>query len=298
MSEAPTLLSTDFPTLKIAGRGKVRDSYDLGNYLLMVTTDRISAFDVVLPNAIPFKGAVLTQLSAFWFGHTQHLIPNHLVTADINDFPADLHPYLEQLEMRAMIVRKAQRVDIECVVRGYLAGSAWAEYKEFGTVCGEAMPTGLVESQALPAPIFTPATKEDAGHDRNIGCAELEDIVGVDLANKLSTASLALYQYASDIVLAKGIIIADTKFEFGFINGELSLIDEILTPDSSRFWAKETYRQGEAQPSFDKQFVRDWLQDAKWNKEPPAPTLPEDIVRKTSEKYLEAYRRITGVALI
>jgi phosphoribosylaminoimidazole-succinocarboxamide synthase len=297
MSQAQTLLSTDFPSLRLFGRGKVRDSYDLGDSLLMVTTDRISAFDVVLPNAIPCKGAVLTQLSAFWFDRTRHLLPNHLITADIGKFPPELRPYANQLEKRAMVVRKAERVDVECVVRGYMAGSAWAEYHEFGTVCGEKLPKGLVESQPLPDPMFTPATKEDSGHDRNIACSELRDIVGADLADMLANASLALYRYADSLAREKGIIIADTKFEFGYIDGQLSLIDEVLTPDSSRFWDIQTYRPGEAQPSFDKQYVRDWLLEAKWNKEPPAPTLPEEVVVKTSEKYLEAYRRLTGSSL-
>jgi phosphoribosylaminoimidazole-succinocarboxamide synthase len=297
MSQAQTLLSTDLPSLRLFGRGKVRDSYDLGDSLLMVTTDRISAFDVVLPNAIPCKGAVLTQLSAFWFDRTRHLLPNHLITADVGKFPPELRPYANQLEKRAMVVRKAERVDVECVVRGYMAGSAWAEYHEFGTVCGEKLPKGLVESQPLPDPMFTPATKEDSGHDRNIACSELQDIVGADLANMLAKASLALYRYADSLAREKGIIIADTKFEFGYIDGQLSLIDEVLTPDSSRFWDIQTYQPGEAQPSFDKQYVRDWLLEAKWNKEPPAPTLPEEVVVKTSEKYLEAYRRLTGSSL-
>jgi phosphoribosylaminoimidazole-succinocarboxamide synthase len=298
MSRVSGLLNTDIPELRLYGRGKVRDAYDLGETLLMVTTDRISAFDVVLPNAIPHKGAVLTQLSAFWFERTKHLVANHLISANLNDFPPSLQPYADQLDQRSMVVRKATRVDIECVVRGYMAGSAWAEYREFGTVCGETMPKGLVESQRLPEPMFTPATKEDSGHDRNIACSELREIVGVDLANQLEAASLSLYKFADTIARDKGIIIADTKFEFGFIDGALSLIDEVLTPDSSRFWGMDTYREGESQPSFDKQYVRDWLMAIQWDKEPPAPTLPDDVVMKTSEKYLEAYRRITGKSLV
>ncbi|MCL4368635.1 MAG: phosphoribosylaminoimidazolesuccinocarboxamide synthase [Actinobacteria bacterium] len=298
MSQVTLILNTDLPGLPIFGRGKVRDTYDLGDSLLMVTTDRISAFDVVLPNAIPHKGAVLTQLSAFWFDRTKHIIPNHLISASLADFPDRLQPHANQLDARAMLVRKARRVDVECVVRGYMAGSAWAEYCRMGTVCGERLPAGIRESANLPAPIFTPATKEASGHDINISQDQLKDIVGRELADKLASTSLALYRFADQLARERGIIIADTKFEFGFIDGELSLIDEVLTPDSSRFWSMETYRVGEAQPSFDKQYVRDWLVSVGWNKEPPAPLLPDDVVAKTSEKYLEAYRRITGRSLV
>ncbi|MCL4533999.1 MAG: phosphoribosylaminoimidazolesuccinocarboxamide synthase [Bacteroidetes bacterium] len=291
------MLNTDLPGLPLFGRGKVRDTYDLGDSLLMVTTDRISAFDVVLPNAIPYKGAVLTHLSAFWFERTKHIVSNHLLSADLARFPKELQAYGDQLDARAMLVRKAKRVDIECVVRGYMAGSAWTEYARHGTVCGERLPAGISESAMLPAPLFTPATKEASGHDINISLAQLKDLVGAELAHKLADTSLALYSFADRLARQQGIIIADTKFEFGFIDGELSLIDEVLTPDSSRFWGMETYRVGEAQPSFDKQFVRDWLLSVGWNKEPPAPRLPDEVVKKTSEKYLEAYRRITGRSL-
>ncbi len=298
MSQETPLLQTDLPGLKAFGRGKVRDAYDLGDSLLMVTTDRISAFDVVLPNGIPYKGAVLTQLSAFWFEKTKHIIPNHLITADVDKFPAALQPYRDQLAGRAMLVRKAKRVDVECVVRGYMAGSAWVEYCRQGTVCSDPMPSGLRESERLPHPIFTPATKEDSGHDINISTSQLRDLIGKELASELERASLAIYRFADDLAREKGIIIADTKFEFGYIGGKLSLIDEVLTPDSSRFWDMDAYKVGESQPSFDKQFVRDWLLSIGWNKEPPAPELPDDVVARTSEKYLEAYRRITGKSLV
>ncbi len=298
MSQVTTLLSSDLPGLPIFGRGKVRDTYDLGDRLLMVTTDRISAFDVVLPNAIPYKGAVLTQLSAFWFEQTKHIVSNHLITANLADFPPELQRYADQLDRRSMLVKKAQRIDVECVVRGYMAGSAWAEYCKDGTVCGELLPACLAESAMFPSPIFTPATKEDSGHDINISQAELANRIGKELADKLASTSIAIYSFADELARQRGIIIADTKFEFGFIDGELTLIDEILTPDSSRFWDLDTYRVGQAQPSFDKQYVRDWLVAAGWNKEPPAPMLPDEVVAGTSQKYLEAYRRITGQSLI
>lgn len=275
----------------------MRDVYDLGPQLLIVATDRLSAFDVVLPNGIPAKGAVLTQLSAFWFSQTAHLLPNHLITADPAQFPAELRAIAEELEGRAMLVKKADRIDVECVVRGYLSGSAWAEYVQAGTVCGHRLPAGLRESERLSQPIFTPATKADTGHDENISRETLASLIGESLARQLEEKSLAVYRYAESVARAKGIIIADTKMEFGFANGQLILIDELLTPDSSRFWAADDYQVGRSQPSFDKQFVRDWLTAAGWNKEPPAPTLPEDIVARTSEKYLEAYNRITGRGL-
>jgi len=293
----PPLLDTRFLPLEPYSRGKVRDVYLLGKNLLIVTTDRISAFDVVLPNGIPDKGVILTKLSEFWFRHTEQIVPNHLVSTDPSDLPNFLYGYTHLIENRFMLVRKAQRIDIECVVRGYLAGSAWEEYKQSGTVAGQRLPNGLRESERLPEPIFTPSTKSENGHDKNISVFELTSLVGEDLARQLESHSLALYRAAETQAANRGIIIADTKFEFGFIDGVLCVIDEMLTPDSSRFWDAQCYKVGESQPSYDKQFVRDWLQQSGWNKEPPAPTLPDEVVQKTAEKYLEAYRRITGEEL-
>ena len=291
MTNAP-LLETNLPGLRLFSRGKVRDMYELGDELLIVTTDRISAFDVVLPNGVPGKGSVLTMLSAFWFQQTRDIVPNHLITADFEGFPSSLLAFREQLAGRSMLVRKAKRVDVECVVRGYLAGSAWAEYRERGTVCGEGLPAGLRESERLPKPIFTPSTKADSGHDENISRARLRDLVGSELAGELERKSLAIYHHAHELARERGIVVADTKMEFGFIDGRLCLIDELLTPDSSRFWDGASYRVGVSQPSFDKQFVRDWLERTGWDKKPPAPTLPEDVVEKTAFKYQEAYRRL------
>lgn len=288
------LLQTELPGLKHHSRGKVRDVYDLGSELLIVTTDRISAFDVILPNGVPDKGAVLTQLSAYWFQQTRHIVDNHLITAVVGEFPKSLQVFAEHLHNRAMLVRKARRIDVECVVRGYLAGSAWAEYRKSGTICGEVVPGGLRESERLPEPIFTPSTKADTGHDENISIKQLANMVGADLARQLQEKSLAIYQYADGLARQQGIVIADTKLEFGFIDDKLIVIDEMLTPDSSRFWDEATYEVGVSQPSFDKQFVRDWLESSGWDKNPPAPRLPDDVVEKTREKYLEAYRRITG----
>jgi len=293
MSGEP-LLQSDLPGIPLLFRGKVRDIYDLGDRLLLVATDRISAFDVVLPTGIPGKGALLTQLSAFWFEATRGLVPNHLVTARVEEFPEPLPRLAEQLRSRAMLVRRAQRIDVECVVRGYLAGSAWAEYRKSGTVAGLHLPAGLRESERLPEPVFTPATKASSGHDQNISVAELRDQVGADLARKLEECSLALYRFAHERALARGIILADTKFEFGWLGGEVILIDEALTPDSSRFWSAADYRVGQSQPSFDKQYVRDWLEASGWNKEPPAPALPPEVVQRTAEKYREAYERLTS----
>lgn len=292
------LLQTNLPGLKYHSQGKVRDIYDLGDELLFVATDRISAFDVVLPNGVPDKGAVLTQISAFWFDRTRHILPNHLKTATVADFPEILRPFEDQLRGRAMLVKKAERVDVECVVRGYLAGSAWSEYRKHGTVCGDRLPNGLRESEKLPEPIFTPSTKAASGHDENISIKQLIDMVGSDLARRLEEKSLEIYRYADDLARQRGIIIADTKMEFGVIDGELVLIDELLTPDSSRFWDAATYRIGQSQPSFDKQFVRDWLERSGWSKEPPAPNMPDDVVQSTRAKYLEAYRRIVGRSLL
>jgi len=287
------LLELCLPDLPLYSRGKVRDIYDLGDRLLFVATDRISAFDVVLPTGIPQKGRVLTQLSAFWFERTRHLVPNHLITADFAQFPPELQRFPE-LAGRAMLVRKAQRIDVECVVRGYLAGSAWAEYRRSGTVHGRPLPPGMQEAQELDHPIFTPTTKAAAGHDQPLTEEELVRLVGPALAARLEEASIAVYQFAREHAARRGIIIADTKLEFGFIDGELALIDELLTPDSSRFWDAATYRVGGSPQSYDKQYVRDYLMAIGWNREPPAPELPPEVVARTTEKYLEALRRLTS----
>jgi phosphoribosylaminoimidazole-succinocarboxamide synthase len=281
--------------LKPSAQGKVRDIYDLGKALLIVATDRLSAFDVVLPDPIPYKGEVLTKLSLFWFELLADVVPNHLLTAETCDLPESLEQYEEALRGRFMIVKKAEVFPVECIVRGYLAGSGWKEYREHGTVCGQTLPEGLMESSPLPEPIFTPSTKAAVGdHDENITFERMEEIVGAENAARLRDASLALYSAARDHAAGRGIIIADTKFEFGVVDGEVTLIDEVLTPDSSRFWPAEEYRPGGAQPSFDKQFVRDWLEASGWDKQPPAPALPEDVITMTAEKYIEAYEAITG----
>jgi phosphoribosylaminoimidazole-succinocarboxamide synthase len=288
---------TSLDDLQLYRRGKVRDTYDLGDSLLMVATDRISAFDVVLPSAIPLKGAILTQLSRFWFDRTRNIVPNHLITTSIRDFPTQLDAHKEQLCGRSMIVRKAERIDIECVVRGFLAGSAWSEYTKHGTVCGEPMREGLVQAERLPEPIFTPAIKNDDGHDENISTSKLAEIVGPDLARNLESASRELYHAATDVGQRRGIIVADSKFEFGLVDGELIVIDELITPDSSRFWDASTYEPGHDQPSFDKQFVRDWLLDVGWDRQPPGPELPADVIAGTARRYHEAFKRLTGSTL-
>ncbi|HEY8477817.1 MAG TPA: phosphoribosylaminoimidazolesuccinocarboxamide synthase, partial [Chloroflexota bacterium] len=270
----------------------VRDIYDLGDHLLLVASDRISAFDVVLDQPIPGKGLVLTALSEFWFETTRHIVPNHLVATDLDALPAALRPFHDRLYGRSMLVRKARRIDIECVVRGYLAGSAWSEYRKTGRVAGEPMPAGLRESDHLPEPIFTPATKAASGHDENITVAEMRRLVGDALTDQLREISLALYRFAEAYARERGIIIADTKFEFGLLDGQIILIDEVLTPDSSRFWPVSEYEPGRSQPSFDKQYVRDYLSSTGWNHEPPPPPLPIEVVQRTSEKYREAYRRL------
>ncbi len=287
------LLETNLP-LKLYSRGKVRDIYILDDTLLVIATDRISAFDCVLPNGIPHKGRVLNQLSAYWFDYTKDIIENHMLSIDLEDFPPELKEYSGELEGRSMLVKKTERIDIECVVRGYLAGSGWREYQESGLVCGVELPSGLVESDKLPEPIFTPAMKSSTGHDENISQDHMAEIIGGSLAGKLKQISLRIYEKASLLAEEKGIIIADTKFEYGLLGGEVILIDEVLTPDSSRFWPVDGYERGRSQKSFDKQFVRDYLDGLGWDKKPPAPELPEDVVKKTSEKYLEAYRRLTG----
>jgi phosphoribosylaminoimidazole-succinocarboxamide synthase len=286
---------TDFPALKLRGRGKVRDIYELGDRLLIVATDRLSAFDVVLPTPIPDKGRVLTQLSLFWFDKLADVVPNHILSA--KHFDGELAPYAAALEGRAMLVRKTEPVPIECVVRGYISGSGWKDYQKSGAICGIPLPAGLHESDKLPQPIFTPSTKATTGHDENISFEETVSRVGKPLAERLRDTTLEIYKRAAEHAAARGIIIADTKFEFGLIGNELIWIDEALTPDSSRFWPASQYVPGKAQPSFDKQYVRDYLERIGWNKQPPAPALPPDVVEGTREKYREAYQRITGHAL-
>ncbi len=276
-------------------RGKVRDVYDLGDTLLMVASDRISAFDYVLPTPVPDKGKLLTQISAWWFKQMEDVVPHHLISADVSEFPANLQAYRDQLEGRTMLVKKTNKMMIECVVRGYLAGSGWKEYKQNGKVCGVQLPEGLRESDRLPEPIFTPATKEEHGkHDENIPFERMAEIVGKPLAETLRDRSLALYIKASRIAESKNLILCDTKFEFGLLDGKVTLIDEILTPDSSRFWDKSIYKPGQSQDSFDKQFVRDYLESIKWNKQPPVPDLPANVIQKTREKYVEAYEHLAG----
>ena len=296
--KANVVLRTDFKTLILKGRGKVRDIYDLGDQLLIVATDRISAFDVVMPNPIPDKGKILTQLSKFWFDHTREILPNHIVSTRLKDFPLECQPYEEMLRGRSMLVVKTEVLPIECVVRGYLSGSAWEEYKTTGEVCGIPLPKGLLESSKLEEPIFTPATKAEIGqHDENITFEEVEKTVGEDLAGRLKSLSLAIYKRARDFADQRGILIADTKMEFGIQEGKLLLIDELLTPDSSRFWPKDEYQPGGPQKSFDKQFLRDYLLSIHWNKTPPAPELPEEVIQKTWQKYLEAFVRLVGKSL-
>ena len=288
------ILETALP-VPLFARGKVRDMYDLGDRLLIVTTDRISAFDVVLPMGIPEKGRVLNQLSAFWFQRMGHLIPNHLITTDVADYPVALQADGEMLAGRSMLVKKAKRIDAECVVRGYLAGTGWRDYVRTGEVCGHKLPPGMVESQEFSEPIFTPATKAETGHDENISRAELASRIGMVLAAQVEAASLAIYNFGRAEARKAGLIVADTKFEFGLCKGELILIDEAFTPDSSRYWDTDIYEPGHPQPSYDKEFVREWLRQSGWNMEPPAPRLPDDIIQKTSAKYQEALRRITAI---
>jgi phosphoribosylaminoimidazole-succinocarboxamide synthase len=293
----PALDATELP-LKLFARGKVRDTYELDDdRLLMVATDRISAFDHVLPNGIPDRGKVLTQLSVFWFSQTDTFQPNHLISGMIPDLPTVLKNFREELAGRFMIVRKAKRIDFECVVRGYLAGSAWKEYEESQTLAGEKMPPGLRQSEKLAAPIFSPATKAETGHDENITFDQMKKDLGDDLANKLRDASLELYKYASEFSARRGLILADTKFEFGLVGDDLTLIDEVLTPDSSRYWDAATYQVGTSPDSYDKQFVRDWLGRSGWDKESDPPRLPEEVVAQTRLRYLTAYQRVVGKEL-
>jgi phosphoribosylaminoimidazole-succinocarboxamide synthase len=286
---------TDFAGLRLRARGKVRDIYEVGDQLLIVATDRLSAFDVVLPTPIPDKGRVLTQLSLFWFDKLASIVPNHVISA--SNFDGPLAAYADALNGRAMLVRRTEPVPIECVVRGYLSGSGWKDYEKTGAVCGIGLPAGLRESDRLPAPIFTPSTKATTGHDENISFDETVARIGRPLAEKLRDTSLAIYDSAAEFASARGIIIADTKFEFGLIGNELIWIDEALTPDSSRFWPGNQYMPGKPQPSFDKQYVRDYLEKIGWNKQPPAPELPSDVVAATRDKYREAYQRVTGHGL-
>jgi phosphoribosylaminoimidazole-succinocarboxamide synthase len=291
----PPLLETSLDGLTLVRRGKVRDLYACDDGLIMVATDRISAFDYVLGSGIPDKGRVLTQLSAFWFGRTPHIVGNHLISTDPAAYPASARRHAPLLDGRSMFVRKTTPLPIECVARGYLSGSGWKDYKASGELCGVRLPAGLIESDRLPEPLFTPATKAESGHDLNISEAEAASLVGRDLLDRLKPLTMALYQFGVDHAEARGIILADTKFEFGLTDtGDLLLIDEVMTPDSSRYWPRDSYRPGGAQPSFDKQFVRDYLESIKWNKQPPVPSLPDDVVGRTRAKYLEAYSRLTG----
>lgn len=290
----PTIERTELSGLPIFSRGKVRDMIDLGDALLMVASDRVSAFDVVMPQPIPGKGVVLTAFCEFWFGVTRDIVPNHLLSAGLDEFPPEARRFREELDGRALLVRKAKRVDIECVVRGYLAGSAWAEYRKAGTMAGEPLPPGLRESQRLPEPIFTPATKAETGHDENITLDQMRAMVGGKLADRMAEISLNLYAFAEAHARARGIFLADTKFEFGLLGDEIILIDEALTPDSSRFWPADGYEPGRPQPSYDKQYLRDYLESTDWNKEPPAPDLPAEVIRVTAEKYREAYLRVVA----
>lgn len=294
----PVVLETQLKSFPLVGRGKVRDIYDLNKHLLLVASDRISAFDVVFSDPIPGKGRVLTGLAVYWFEQTARILPNHLLTSDIEKVPGLTGEERSVLKGRSMLVKKGQVVPVECVVRGYLAGSGWKEYQTSGSVTGIKLPAGLVESSKLPEPIFTPTTKETAGHDLPITFSQLADKVGKDLAAQLRDYSINLYSQAAKRAEDNGIIIADTKFEFAWIDGVLTVVDEIFTPDSSRFWPMSEYVPGKSQPSFDKQYVRDYLETLNWNKQPPPPKLPADVIKKTSEKYLEAYRRITGKTLI
>jgi phosphoribosylaminoimidazole-succinocarboxamide synthase len=291
------ILSLDLPGIKKVRSGKVREVFDLGDRFLLVASDRISAFDVIMPNGIPHKGAVLTQISHFWFEKFSSLVPNHLLAKANDPLPANLQPFADKLAKRSMIVKKAKPLAIECIVRGYLSGSGLKEYKKSQTVCGIKLPAGLADSSELPEPIFTPSTKAEQGHDENINFEQACKIVGTELATQARDLSLMIYKAGRDFARERGIIIADTKFEFGLFDGKLILIDEVLTPDSSRFWPADQYAPGQGQPSFDKQFVRDYLETLAWDKTPPGPKLPEDVVAKTSAKYLEAYENLTGEKL-
>ena len=289
------LLDTHLDGLSLIRRGKVRDVYAAGDALILVATDRISAFDYVLGSGIPDKGRVLNQLSAFWFDRTRDIVPNHLISTGVDEYPVTARAFRRQLEGRSMLCRRTTPLPVECVARGYISGSGWKDYKATGEVCGIPLPKGLRESDRLPEPLFTPATKAESGHDENISEAAAAQVVGAELLSRLKELTLELYAHGVAHAESKGIILADTKFEFGLTDaGELLLIDEVMTPDSSRYWPKDTYNPGGPQPSFDKQYVRDWLESIKWNKQPPVPSLPDDVIRNTRAKYLDAYRRLTG----
>jgi len=291
----PVIMETVFPDLSLKDRGKVRDIYEIDDYLLLVATDRLSAFDVVMPDPIPYKGVVLTQISLWWLEITSDIIDNHLITTDVDTYPTACRPYKEELRGRSMLVKKVQPLLVECVVRGFLAGSGWEDYKKSGKVCGIQLPPNLEKAAELPEPLFTPSTKAERGeHDENISFSQAENVLGKDAATYVKEKSLVLYSRGRDTAREKGIIIADTKFEFGEEGVRIILIDEIMTPDSSRFWPMDTYKPGKSPASFDKQYVRDYLLSLKWDKKPPAPNLPEEIIKNTSLKYLEAYRRLTG----
>ena len=294
MSEPNIILETNLPGIKLLSRGKVRDIYEVGDELLIVATDRISAFDYILPTGIPRKGEVLTQLSLFWFDFLKDVVPTHIITADVETYPEPLPQFRDQLARRSMLVTRCEMLPVECVARGYLAGSGWKDYQKTGAVCGVKLPPGLQESSRLPEPIFTPATKATSGHDINISFDEAAEMIGRDVAEKVRDLTLDIYSRAAEYARERGIIIADTKFEFGFVDGELVLADEVLTPDSSRFWPADEYEPGRPQRSFDKQYVRDYLESIHWDKKPPAPALPPEVARNTSEKYLDAYRRLSG----
>lgn len=297
MSSETVLLKSRLEGVRHFASGKVRDVFSLGDRLLIVASDRISAFDCILPNGIPGKGRVLTQMSVFWFEMLRDLVPTHFLTADVDEYPDELEAFREQLAGRSMLVRRAEMFPIECVARGYLSGSGWKEYREHGTICGIPLPPGLRESDRLPEPIFTPATKAQSGHDENVSLEVAAGVVGGETAERLRDLTLAIYRRASEYAATRGIILADTKFEFGMVGDELVLGDEVLTPDSSRFWPRDEYAPGGAQKSYDKQFVRDYLETLDWNKRPPAPPLPEEVILKTSAKYREAYETLTGKVL-
>ncbi len=293
------ILQTNFSGLNLIKRGKVRDVYDVGEYYLIVSTDRLSAFDVIMDQGIPYKGMILTKISEFWFRFTENIIPNHLVSTDVNEYPAICKPYAAELESRSMLVKKAEVVPIECIVRGYISGSGWSDYQKNGTISGIKLPEGMQESQKFETPLFTPSTKAEIGlHDENISLKEAETITDTETLMTMNNASLAVYNAAAEYALKRGIIIADTKMEFGIFKNEVILVDEVLTPDSSRFWPLESYKVGQSQNSYDKQYVRDYLLSINFNKQPPPPKLPDDVIKKTSEKYLDIYEKLTGEKLI
>jgi phosphoribosylaminoimidazole-succinocarboxamide synthase len=292
-----SIFETQLPGVELVARGKVRDIYAAGDHLVIVATDRLSAFDYVLPTPIRDKGKVLTALTIFWLDQLRDIVPNHLVSANVADYPPEFQAYRDQLEGRSMLVNRAKMIDVECVARGYVSGSGWKDYRRDGRICGIQLPAGLQESEQLPEPIFTPASKAQSGHDENITFEAVAERIGEPLALRLRELTLAIYQRAARYAATRGIVIADTKFEFGFVGDRLVLADEVLTPDSSRFWPRESYQPGGAQPSFDKQYVRDYLESIQWNKQPPAPALPAEVMERTSEKYREAYRVLTGKPL-